>query len=54
MQEEIRLLLRELVLQGGGDPNIVAPAEPPWTRANDTARAAEPTVDPPLIEEEIE
>lgn len=33
MLEEIRLLLRELVLLGGGDPESIAPEQPPWERS---------------------
>lgn len=44
MQEEIRQLLKELVRQGGGDPDLIAPVTPPWTRAADTPRPPpEPT-----------
>jgi len=38
MAEEIRQLLRELVRQGGGDADAIAPPDPPWTRATDTPR----------------
>ena len=51
MQEEIRQLLRELVRQGGGDPEPIAPTDPPWTRAADTPRA--PPDPEPTVEEDI-
>jgi len=50
MAEEIRLLLRELVLLAGTDPSTIAPEDPPWTRASDTPeRPVEPE---PTAEEE--
>lgn len=33
--DEIRLLLRELVLQAGGNPEAISPEKEPWDREGD-------------------